>query len=141
MSFSNPPDPKTYDERVYEIVRAIPPGRVMTYGQIATLIPPPMGVPPDRYLKLSPRWVGSAMAHCQDDVPWQRVINSQGKVSPRPGYGPMVQKAMLQKEGVTFDDRERVDLEAFGWEPEAEWLAARGYVLPPPEEPQQPKLL
>ena len=138
MPFSNPPDPKAYAAKVYEIVRAIPIGRVMTYGQIATLIPPPAQVDPGQYLKLSPRWVGNAMAQCADDVPWQRVINSQGKVSPRPGYGPMVQRALLEQEGVIFDERQRVDLERFGWEPQAEWLRERG--LLPPDEPEQPTL-
>ena len=37
------------------------------------------------YIALSPRWVGSATASCPDDVPWQRVINAQGKISGRPG--------------------------------------------------------
>jgi methylated-DNA-protein-cysteine methyltransferase-like protein len=132
MPFSNPPDPKTYDAKVYEVVRVIPVGRVMTYGQIASLIVPPAGVEPDTYLRLSPRWVGAAMAHCPDDVPWQRVINSQGKVSPRPGYGPMVQRSLLQQEGIQFDDRERVDLEQYNWEPDRDWLAAHGFMVPPP---------
>jgi methylated-DNA-protein-cysteine methyltransferase-like protein len=129
MPFSSPPDPKGYAERVYEIVRAIPPGRVMTYGQIAALIPPPARVDPAQYEKLSPRWVGSAMANCADDVPWQRVINRQGKVSARAGYGPLVQKHLLEQEGVVFDEKERVDLEQYQWEPEAEWLRERGLLL------------
>jgi len=119
MSFSNPPDPKAYANQVYEIVRRIPAGHVTTYGRVAGMIPPPVGVDPSDYLKLSPRWVGSAMAHAPDDVPWQRVINSQGKVSPRPGMGPMVQRKLLEQEGVVFDERDRVDLERFGW-PEGE---------------------
>jgi methylated-DNA-protein-cysteine methyltransferase related protein len=119
MPFSNPPDPKTYANQVYEIVRRIPSGRVTTYGRVAGMILPPVGVDPGDYLKLSPRWVGSAMAHAPDDVPWQRVINSQGKVSPRPGMGPMVQRKLLEQEGVIFDERDRVDLEQFGW-PEGE---------------------
>jgi methylated-DNA-protein-cysteine methyltransferase related protein len=129
MSFSNPPDPKSYNERVYEICRAIPAGRVMTYGHIAQLIPPPVGVAPDTYLKLAPRWVGSAMAACPDEVPWQRVINGQGKVSQRPGMGVLVQRKLLEQEGVVFDAKERVDLETYGWTPPAAWLRARGLVV------------
>jgi len=121
MTYSNPPDPKAYNAQVYEIVRQIPAGRVMTYGQIAAMILPPAGVDPATYQRLSPRWVGTAMAQCQDDVPWQRVINSQGKVSPRPGYGPMVQRKLLEQEGVVFDEKERVDLKKYGWpEPKAD---------------------
>jgi methylated-DNA-protein-cysteine methyltransferase related protein len=129
MSFSAPPNPKAYNDRVYEVCRAIPSGRVMTYGRIAQLIPPPAGVAPDTYLKLSPRWVGSAMAACPDDVPWQRVINGQGKVSQRPGMGVLVQRKLLEQEGVTFDARDRVDLETYGWQPEPAWLRARGLVV------------
>lgn len=117
MSFSNPPDPKTYALNVYAVVRQIPPGRVMTYGQVAAQILPPPRVDPEQYLKLSPRWVGAAMANCPDDVPWQRVINSQGKISPRPGYGPLAQRSLLEQEGVVFDAKERVDLKKYGWVP------------------------
>jgi methylated-DNA-protein-cysteine methyltransferase-like protein len=141
MPFAGPPDPKAYATKVYELVRAIPAGRVMTYGQIAALILPPGQTPPDQYLRLSPRWVGAAMANCQDDVPWQRVINSQGKVSPRPGYGPLVQRSLLEQEGVMFDARERVDLDAYGWKPEGAWLKANGFVPPlEGEAPPQPSL-
>ena len=136
---SNPPDPKAYAAKVYEIVRAIPLGRVMTYGQIAALIPPPPRVDPLQYEKLSPRWVGSAMAQCPEDLPWQRVINSQCKVSHRPGYGPLVQRKLLEQEGVVFDEKERVDLEQYQWAPEAGWLVERGFL--PPRPPEQPKLL
>ncbi len=132
MAFSTPPDPKAYDDRVYLIVRAIPPGRVLAYGQVARLIPPPAAMPPDTYLKLAPRWVGSAMAHCPDDVPWQRVINSQGKISPRPGYGVLVQRKLLEDEGVVFDDRDRVDFKRYGWQPDPAWLAANGLITSEP---------
>jgi methylated-DNA-protein-cysteine methyltransferase-like protein len=107
---------------VYEIVRAIPPGRVMAYGQIARLIPPVEGVDVAAYLRLSPRWVGGAMAAAPDDVPWQRVINGQGKVSDRPGFGAVVQRKLLEQEAVEFDERDRVDLARYGWLPGADWL-------------------
>ncbi len=129
MPFASPPDPKSYNARVYEICRAIPPGRVMSYGGIARLIPPPQGVEAGSYPRLSPRWVGSAMAACPDDVPWQRVINGQGKISPRPGMGGIVQRKLLEQEGVVFDDKERVDLKVYAWEPAAGWLRARGLVV------------
>ena len=127
MSFTNPPNPKAYNERVYELVRAIPAGRVATYGQIAKLVPPVEGVDLGTYLRLAPRWVGSAMAACPDAVPWQRVINSQGKISPRPGMGVLVQRKLLEDEGVKFDDKERIDLQRFGWVPDATWLKDHGY--------------
>ena len=142
MSFSNPPNPKSYNDRVYEICRAIPAGKVMTYGRIAQLIPPPLGVDPGTYLKLSPRWVGSAMAACPEEVPWQRVINGQGKVSPRPGMAVLVQRKLLEQEGVVFDAKERVDLATYSWTPDAAWLRARGLVVwdEGEEAGSQPKL-
>lgn len=143
MPFSSPPDPKAYNERVYEICRAIPAGRVMAYGWIARLIPPPAGVDPGNYLRLSPRWVGGAMAACPEDVPWQRVINGQGRVSPRPGLGELVQRKLLEQEGVVFDAKERVDLDAYGWQPPPAWLRARGLIVWDSDKGQaasQPKL-
>ncbi len=102
----------------------------MAYGHVAHLIVPPLGVPVDTYMKLSPRWVGGAMANCPDDVPWQRVINSQGKISERPGMGVLVQRKLLEDEGVVFDERDRVDLKRYSWLPEAAWLRANGLIAP-----------
>ena len=51
------------------------------------------------------------------DLPWQRVINSQGKVSPRRnGDGDIIQRQLLEAEGVRFDARGRVDFVRYGWE-------------------------
>jgi methylated-DNA-protein-cysteine methyltransferase-like protein len=93
--------------RVYALVRLIPPGRVTTYGRIA------------RHVGCTARTVGFAMAALPTghDLPWQRVINSQGKVSPRRnGDGELIQRQLLEAEGVRFDARERVDLVRYGWE-------------------------
>ena len=110
--FASPPDPIIFNNQVWEIVRQVPPGKVTTYGQIARMIPPPEGVEAKSYLSLGPRWVGGAMAKCPDDVPWQRVINSKGEISPRPGADE--QRHLLEEEGVEFDVRGRVDLTRFG---------------------------
>jgi methylated-DNA-protein-cysteine methyltransferase-like protein len=114
MPFTSPPDPILFDHQVWDLVRQIPAGKVATYGQIARLLPPPEGVDARAYLSLGPRWVGSAMAKCPDDVPWQRVINSKGEISPRPGADE--QRRLLEAEGVAFDERGRVDFVRFGWE-------------------------
>ena len=100
-------------QSVWSLARQIPPGQVATYGQIASLIPCPDGVDPELYAAFRARWVGTATSVCPDDVPWQRVINSQGKVSGRPGAE--TQRRMLEKEGVTFDMKDRVDLKTYGW--------------------------
>jgi methylated-DNA-protein-cysteine methyltransferase related protein len=114
MQFSSPPDPIIFNHQVWDIVRQVPPGRVTTYGQVARLMPPPEGMDPKAYAAFSPRWVGGAMAACPDDVPWQRVINSKGEISPRPGAEK--QRELLEEEGVQFDQRGRVDLKTCGWQ-------------------------
>jgi methylated-DNA-protein-cysteine methyltransferase-like protein len=114
MRFTLPPNPKAYYAQVWEVVRQIPPGKVATYGQIAFLLPPPPGVDFETYRAFGPRWVGGAMAASPDDVPWQRVINAQGEISPRPGAAR--QRALLESEGVIFNSKGRIDLKTFGWE-------------------------
>ena len=98
-----------YRERVYKIVRRIPRGRVMTYGQIAYMLG-------EGY---TPRTVGFAM-HGADErnTSWHRVINSQGKCSTGRIVLPSdKQQRMLEREGVKFDETGRCDLEEFLWKP------------------------
>lgn len=114
-SFTSPPDRALFNEQVWAIVRQIPPGQVATYGQIASLIMAPSGMDPKEYMAWGARWVGGAMAACPENVPWQRVINSQGKVSLREGSGGARQRELLEEEGVPFDDRDRVDLKQYQW--------------------------
>jgi methylated-DNA-protein-cysteine methyltransferase-like protein len=94
------------------LVRKVPLGKVATYGQIALMLPAPDGVDRESYRAFGPRWVGSAMAACLDDVPWQRVINSQGKISERPGAER--QRKLLEEEGIMFV-KGKVDLKKYGW--------------------------
>jgi methylated-DNA-protein-cysteine methyltransferase-like protein len=112
-SFSSPPNPQAFYEQVWSVVRQIPSGKVAAYGQVAKMIPPPQGVEMETYAAFAPRWVGSAMANCPDDVPWQRVINSQGKISEREGASR--QRLLLEQEGVEFDAKGRIDLKKYGW--------------------------
>jgi methylated-DNA-protein-cysteine methyltransferase-like protein len=111
--FTSPPGRLEFNQRVWELVRQIPPGKVSTYGRIANLLTPPAGIDPSQYRAFGPRWVGGAMAACPSDVPWQRVINSQGKISLGKGSGESHQRQLLEEEGVIFDDRERVDLKIY----------------------------
>ena len=113
MRYSSPPNQQAYYEQVWNLVRQIPRGKVASYGQIALMLPPPVGVDFDSYKAFSPRWVGGAMAGCPDDVPGQRVINSQGKISERPG-GAEKQRILLEEEGVVFV-KDKVDLKKYGW--------------------------
>ena len=112
MKFTSPPGRQEFNERVWSLVRKIPRGKVATYGQLAIMLKPPPGVEDSTYRAFGPRWVGGAMAACPDDVPWQRVINSQGKISDRPGAGK--QRILLNEEGVEFV-KDRVDLKKYGW--------------------------
>ncbi len=101
------PEDTSYYERIYAVVRQIPYGRVATYGQIAEVVG---GV--------TARMVGYAMAGLKEGsgVPWQRVINSQGKISPHgAGFGSAVQRARLEEEGLVFDAQGRLDLAEVGW--------------------------
>ena len=126
LRYSSPPDADAYNLTVWEIVRQIPPGKVATYGQIANLIPPPEGMDPAEYAVYRSRWVGSAMRRSPGDVPWQRVINAQGKISLSDPALQTRQRELLEAEGVPFDQRQRVDLVRYGWEgPPPEWLRSR----------------
>ena len=129
MKYLAPAQQVVFREKVWQIARQIPFCKVATYGQIAGLIPPPSGMDPKEYAAWSAVWVGGAMAACPDDVPWQRVINSQGKISLRPGGAALRQRQLLEAEGVVFDERERVNLKKVAWEgPSPEWLRANGLV-------------
>jgi len=102
--------------QVWEVVRGVPPGRVIPYGRVGELVPPPEGIPPETYAAYRARWVGAAMAASPRDVPWQRVINAQGKISlGRPDLQQR-QRSLLEADGVEFDARGRIDLGRFGWE-------------------------
>ena len=97
-------------QRIYAIVRQIPPGKVATYGQIARIVG-----------GCTPRMVGYAMSATPTGsaIPWQRVINAQGKVSPHgDGFGTEMQRALLLEEGIAFDSQGRVDFDRFGWLPD-----------------------
>ncbi len=114
-----------FRRRVYRLVGLIPKGRVATYGQIADLAGYPRHA----------RHVGNALGreHGIPKLPWHRVLNSQGRVSPRhgathairPGRVERLQKRKLQADGVLFEG-ERVDLSVYRWRPEEEGGALAG---------------
>ena len=108
---------KAYAAQVYAIVRRIPHGRVTTYGSIAARIAPPRGVDPLGYRRIRARWVGYAMAAAPENVPWQRVVNAAGRISPRLGFGAAWQRAKLRQEGIRFRADGRINLDRYGWKP------------------------
>lgn len=131
-------DPQAYMELVWEIVRQVPEGQATTFGQIASMIPPPPGIEERGYERLAPRFVGDAMnaVSWRDEatVPWHRVINSKGGISlPPESKAAALQRARLRLDGVLEGDSETVDLGRFGWEgPPAAWLSERGLRTPKP---------
>jgi methylated-DNA-protein-cysteine methyltransferase-like protein len=97
-----------YRQKVYKLVRRIPRGRVMTYGQIAELLG-------EGY---TPRTVGFVMHGSDDGTPWHRVVNAQGACSTINLVLPHdKQQKMLESEGVLFDKAGRCDLQTFLWIP------------------------
>jgi methylated-DNA-protein-cysteine methyltransferase-like protein len=94
-------------EQIYLVIKQIPPGKVATYGQIAEIVG-----------GCTARMVGYALAALSNNsaVPWQRVINRLGKISPRgDGLSSSLQRQLLEAEGVRFDAQGRVDFNEFGW--------------------------
>ena len=120
---------ENFNQSVWKIAALVPEGKVATYGQIGSYIPQPGGVSAEEYKAYRARWVGAAMSACPDGIPWQRIINSQGKISLR--KGAELQRGLLEDEGIRFDARERIDLARFAWTvPSAEWLKANGFLSP-----------
>ena len=100
------PEPRTH-ARIFAVVAKIPRSKVATYGQVARLAG-----------RVTARLVGYAMAQCPEHLPWQRVINSKGEVSPRKhGDCQLRQRERLERERVKFDARGRVDMVRHRWMP------------------------
>ncbi len=96
-------------QRVYDMVAQIPYGKVATYGQIALYLGYPRAA----------RTVGWALHALPEgtEIPWHRVINSQGRVSTSClTHSADLQRAMLEEEGILFDGREFLDLALYRWE-------------------------
>jgi methylated-DNA-protein-cysteine methyltransferase-like protein len=105
-------------EAVWALVRTIPAGRVMTYGQIAETLGS----------LLSPKAVGWAMHTAPEDVPWHRVVNASGACSTdRRGDLPVgLQQVLLEAEGVVFRLGRTLDLERYRFVPRLRRVKLRG---------------
>lgn len=99
---------KEFKQRVYDLVRQIPPGRVMTYGQLAALCGAAWAA-----------WEVGQIAHTgAPDLPWQRVVNKQGGLaSGWPGGGRDAHRAILETEGIKVSSDYKVDVESLLWNP------------------------
>jgi methylated-DNA-protein-cysteine methyltransferase-like protein len=93
-------------QRIYTLVKQIPPGYVSCYGCLGQKV------------GCTARTVGFALSAlpAQNDVPWQRIVNSRGTISPRSDGGSnLLQRDLLEIEGVCFDEKNRIDLNTQGW--------------------------
>ncbi len=105
---------KGFFKKVHEIVAGIPPGSVMTYGQIAAMAGNPR----------ASRAVGYALRAVPDgvDIPWHRVVNSKGEISSRRTMqgddDRVLQRVLLESEGVVFNRLSRIDLKKYQLVPE-----------------------
>jgi methylated-DNA-protein-cysteine methyltransferase-like protein len=94
--------------RIYSVVRRIPRGRVASYGDVARRAG----------LAGRARQVGYAMHALPSGtrIPWHRVVNAKGEISRRSrGGGELTQRILLEREGVRFNARGRIDASRFAW--------------------------
>lgn len=97
---------KSVFESIYRITKAIPFGKVTTYGEIA------------RVLKTNPRTVGWALhANRSPKVPCHRVVDRNGRLAPNFAFdGPNEQRRRLESEGIKFKDKMHLDLKKYLWQ-------------------------
>ena len=98
----------SFQERVWQIIAAIPPGKVTTYGDIARLAGSPRAA----------RQVGGVLRRLPEGsrLPWHRVINSTGKISQQ-GDDLLRQRDALAAEGIDVSDDGKLSLQHYRWQP------------------------
>src|SRR5512133_930789 len=103
-------EPRLYD-LIYAVIRQIPAGKVASYGQISRIVG-----------RCSAQMIGFALAALgkqpdAEDVPWQRVVNARGHISPHGyGFGTNMQRVLLEEEGIVFSLEGEIDFDQFGWD-------------------------
>ena len=103
------PDSNSFSQRVKELIKRIPKGKVATYGQIAVYAGNPRAA---RQVV----WILHSSTQ-KEKLPWHRVINSKGGISLKRGYGYEIQKELLRREGVKLNENDRVDFKRYLWSP------------------------
>jgi methylated-DNA-protein-cysteine methyltransferase-like protein len=95
-----------FTRRAVAVIKAVPSGRVVSYGQVAAMAGDPRGA----------RQVVRILTTLseREDLPWHRVINASGRIS-LPGVGGAQQRGRLEAEGVEFDETGAVDLHRCQW--------------------------
>jgi len=102
-------DRLSFSQRVKDVIKKIPQGKVATYGQIAALAGNPCAA---RQVV----WILHSSAR-KDKLPWHRVVNGKGQIALKPKQGYEIQKGMLLKEGVEFDKNDTIDFDRYIWSP------------------------
>ena len=98
-----------FTQKVLNVIRAIPEGKVSSYGRVAALAGNPRGA------RQVSRFLHSMAG--KHELPWHRVVNASGRISLPRGRGYERQRALLEDEGVVFSKAQTIDLSAFLWEP------------------------
>jgi len=99
----------SFSQRVKDIMKTIPRGKVVTYGEIAAFAGNPQAA-------RQVAWILSSSSR-KHKLPWHRVVNRKGQISLKPKYGYEIQKGMLLKEGVKFDKNDTIDFDRYLWSP------------------------
>jgi methylated-DNA-protein-cysteine methyltransferase-like protein len=105
----NAMDVPAFSDRVKRLIGNIPRGKVATYGQIATCAG-------NRRASRQVAWLLHSSSR-KDNLPWHRVINSRGGISLPIGGGFEEQKMLLEAEGIVLDQKGRVNLSRYLWNP------------------------
>jgi len=101
-----------FTSEAVRLIKSIPYGKVATYGQLAYLT----GYYPSVRRVV---WILHSLSE-KEGLPWHRVVNRKGEISLKPGAGYEKQKELLKNEGIVFNEKGRIDLNLYLWEPEEE---------------------
>jgi methylated-DNA-protein-cysteine methyltransferase-like protein len=104
-----PPEGVSFTQRVKNVIRKVPKGKVATYGQIASYAGNPRGA--RQVVRILHTSSG------KERLPWHRIVNRQGRIVLKPGYGYEIQRELLLREGVEFDENDAIDFDRYLWSP------------------------
>ena len=99
----------SFSERVKDVIKKVPKGKVATYGQIAALAGNP------RAARQVVRILHSSSE--KDKLPWHRIVNRQGRIALKPGYGYEIQRELLRQEGIGFGKDDTINFDRYLWTP------------------------
>jgi methylated-DNA-protein-cysteine methyltransferase-like protein len=99
----------SFGQRLKDVIKKVPKGKVATYGQIAALAGNP------RAARQVVRILHSSSE--KDKLPWFRIVNRQGRISLKRGYGYEIQNELLRREGIKFDQNDTIDFDRYLWSP------------------------